>query len=1329
MVGTSADNAGVFTITMSQGTNDGPDNDNCNQATPITIGPDQLCVPLDFTSSTVNACPENLPASEIFAPCNFNAEETSWYIFTAPGEAGDQPTMDFTYTDYSGTGTPFMNVFEFGPDCTALNALENQCFQGLDNVFGNIGPLTPGQQYLIAISSFGDTGGDFDFTVKFNLGPPNDDKCHTASGYDLGSGGTLNNQSNLCSGGDYTIPDCPTSQSENSVWYTFTVDEGSYGVTIFIDQWLNNDMPIIGPVAAGIFEDGCNSNIVEATGCFPIKTDYNFDCLEPGTYDLMLATSNENAGEFHITITQLADDRSCPNGDVPNLSDKCEDAIEIDMAGIICEDIIVKSCNLNACPEDFFSGGCSYNEDPTVWFEFTPDAMASTIDLTNMPAGYYYSILEGSPCTDSPPTALAGAGCLTAANTTGIQITGGETYYLIIASDANDAGDFNFRIRQNLLPENDDPIPGSDRPPFELELEGNSGHSSTTCCAVGFNDDPNLDVPNVQCAGASNDNAVWYTYTTGDEIGFEVQVDASGSNPISGNVTVEVLSGTAAGPGGALFTPTSYSCGQAPAIVKVSCYEPGEVIWIKVASSDDNCGQFSINIVPLNRCQMADECDEVGAGQMIGPTITDPNCGAFEIFSADGCLENACPQDDINGCGESQNPTVWFQVEVDEEAVQLVTFITTDGTWQPVWAIYQGECGALALVNGGTIDEPTPCSNGDSNVDEHSVGVIEGVTTYYIAVSADGIIDDPNFHIDLYSSAGCVSCIGGEIGCNTTATFLITERSSDRPLVNYFYDASATGVDWFHGLIPDFGPGWDMSAFNPQDVLVSPGITEWNDEEDGDCAPYITEQMPLLCTYTDPLTGRLKLCNIACQTCPCSAPLLQGSPLPSGWFWNTDGGAGCENNCSPSTHYGLGSITANVNICINLKVREFDNEADCFANRSLQINFQTTSDGVSGCWNDPVAECKLDKAQIGPNWQIDCNRPPKVLGNDFELCTEGMTNIDLTNEYDLGNIAIIVEPMPNPAVSGAMSHIFPNGSGTIDDYLISSSSGTTIQKYVVYVDAPNIQCPAAMDTFEVTIYPELMVVLDPISICAEDADGELITAQIPGNMDSLYHFQWSNGDSLQSTIVFYDGPESISVTVTDANGCLGHASAVINKLLPLNFLIVPDSITTDEELVTFFTDSIVSNGNSVTLWTIPEQLEYVFLSGDSIIIRTEQSDTMNAPFFIEATIIDQYGCTLTKEALFNFISDGVSLTQDAPNADYDVYLTYPNPSDDILNLRTNNTDANCTVTIYNSAGVQVIEPETFTLSHQLNIANLKPGSYQMIISYKGNKTIKKIIKR
>lgn len=1234
MIGTSAANAGVFSITATQGTNAGPANDFCTNATNLPGQPYDLCVELGpFDASTVNACPETLPAGEIFGVCDFNVEETSWYTFTAPGMAGDMPTMDFTYTSYTGTGTPFMNVFEFGPDCSALNAVETTCFQGLNTAFGNIGPLTPGQQYLIAISSIGDTGGDFEFTVKFNLGPANDDKCADLTNFDLGSGGTLLGQTNLCSGADYIIPDCPAADAQNSVWYTFTVDPGSYGVTLLIDQILNNGTPLTGPLTGAVFEDGCNSNAVETTLCFPAKVEQNLDCLEPGTYDLQISTSSANAGDFTITIAQLVDDRMCGASD---LSDDCDEAIVINMAGIICEDIPVDGCNDNACPESFNSGACDFGTDPTVWYEFTVDANTAAIDITALTGGYYFAILTNSPCTDNPPTALGAAACISAANTTNIPVTGGATYYMVIANPTG--GPFSFRIRQNAYPINDDPNPSSPRPPFDIPIGG--GHSSTTCCAIGVNDDPALDFPNVACATTTHDGAVWYTYTTGGEIGIEIQVSASGTNQISGATTVEVLQGTAAGPSATLFDPNSFDCGALPTSIKVGCYEPGEVIWIKVASSNNDCGEFSININPINRCPMADLCEE--AVDVIIPNPTDPNCGMVEPVNISGCIENACPEDLVADCGFGMQPTVWFQVMVDAEAVQLQTTVTTNGTWQPVWAIYYGDCMMPTLLGGGGPGQPpVPCSNSDSNPNIHSVGVVVDVDTYWIAVTGEGVIDDPNFTLGVTTLAGCVACIG-EAGCEAQAEWEITARSSDRPLddpkfcqgeevtvcINFDYDASETGVDWFHGLIPDFGPGWDLDAFDPEAIVVSPGGAEWADVDGGNCAPIITEQMPFLCTYTDPLTGRLVLCNTGCQACPCSGPLLPNSPLPSGWFWSQAGGAGCENNdCEPYTQYGIGSVVVSINFCVDLTVREFDDPADCIANRSLRFNFQTTSDGVSGCWNDPVAECKLDYAQIGPNWEIDCARPPKILGNDFELCHEGEIDIDLVTE-DGSNLTIIVTQIPNPDVTGAMDHVFPGGAGTIDDYLTNTSSSTTIQYYEAYADDPTIACPAPRDTFQVIIYPELIVDLPVLNICFEDTDGETLTPTITGGTGNYVGYQWSTGATSPSIQVFHSGPDMISVTVTDDKGCTGTQVVDVNKLDPLSFTLTPEQITSCANEVVFEATDLVGNGSPLTIsWNVPPQL-FFFDQGTSLVINLPFS--LAGTYQICATLTDEFGCNITK---------------------------------------------------------------------------------------------------
>jgi hypothetical protein len=294
----------------------------------------------------------------------------------------------------------------------------------------------------------------------------------------------------------------------------------------------------------------------------------------------------------------------------------------------------------------------------------------------------------------------------------------------------------------------------------------------------------------------------------------------------------------------------------------------------------------------------ADICSEA---MVSVTTITDPKCGEFQLKNIKGCMTDANPETIISLCGANTLPTLWFKINVDDAAVQLTTFIKTQGTWNPIWAIYSGKCDSLTIVNSGKTPLPTPCSNGGSNPFEHTVGVIQGTNTYYMAVSGEGIIDNPDFDITVYSNAGCSSCIGGDSGCNTTAKWSVTSRNSSRPLddpkfcpgeivtvcIDYLYDASQTSNDWLHGLIPNFGDGWDLDAFDPSKVTMTPGGATWHDEKDSLCAPYLTEQMPLLCTYSDPITGRLKLCNLACESCPCSAPLINGSPLPSGWFWNT----------------------------------------------------------------------------------------------------------------------------------------------------------------------------------------------------------------------------------------------------------------------------------------------------------------------------------------------------------------------------------------------------------------------------------------------------------
>ncbi|MBK8348805.1 MAG: hypothetical protein IPL08_14765 [Saprospiraceae bacterium] len=358
-----------------------------------------------------------------------------------------------------------------------------------------------------------------------------------------------------------------------------------------------------------------------------------------------------------------------------------------------------------------------------------------------------------------------------------------------------------------------------------------------------------------------------------------------------------------------------------------------ETMWIKVASANATCGAFTITITELSGCPLADVCSEATNPTVI-PAI-DASCSTVSNVSIPGCIEAACPET-ISNCNMNNLPTVWFQIQTTSTTGQLTTTVSTAGTWTPIWSIYTGPCNNLMGLT-SIVPPPgpgVPCSNQNPNPNSHTVPVQAGVNNYWIAVSAQGVVDNPNFTLTVSQLAGCISCIG-DPGCPPEATWTVTNRSTDRPLndpffcqgeevrfcVNFRYDPTGSVAEWIQGIIPDFVPGWDLANFNPASATISPGNPQWQSETAGACAPRIMETMPFLCTYTDPVTGRLKVCNFQCQSCPCSPPLAAGSPLPSGWYYISPGGSGCANNCSSSTQWGLpgSQVPTNIQLCLQLK--------------------------------------------------------------------------------------------------------------------------------------------------------------------------------------------------------------------------------------------------------------------------------------------------------------------------------------------------------------------------------------------------------------------------
>jgi len=423
-------------------------------------------------------------------------------------------------------------------------------------------------------------------------------------------------------------------------------------------------------------------------------------------------------------------------------------------------------------------------------------------------------------------------------------------------------------------PINDDPCINSVNPPLDLTEVGT--HTGTTCCARGFNDPDNgEDQQNLDCNTITDDNAVWYTYTIGtDDAGVDVSVTADG---ITGNTAIEVYWGQPdAGCTQGLFMETVISnCGPLPFSGKIGNCPPtdGDVLFVKVASTDADCGAFSI-VLTAGECSQGEgynTCADAALGEPVEPITNE----MFEIdyYCIQGCLDYACPEEDaLGGCGAfTESPTVWFQVTADDLASQMFTTVETGGVWTPVWSVYSGpDCDNLTLVNfGGT----PPCSDGDDTPELHQTSVFDDEENYWIAITADsnnlppGGIEDGSFELCVATTINGLICLGelegGDCGDESLVIEVIERENEDQPLegpfcqgeeitinISFLYDATESGADWLIGFVPTFGPGWDMEGFDFEaNAPTGDGETgEWF-TEDGPCAPIIQESNPILCTF------------------------------------------------------------------------------------------------------------------------------------------------------------------------------------------------------------------------------------------------------------------------------------------------------------------------------------------------------------------------------------------------------------------------------------------------------------------------------------------------
>jgi hypothetical protein len=380
-----------------------------------------------------NHCSQQLfgePTFDIMdGPCapTFNPALNTWYKFTAVGTS---------VTIGASSGANLFKIslvnFPFG-SCGITEILE--CNSSNLNATN----LTIGAEYYIIISS-GNAAGNFELCINNPVPtpPPNNEPCSAI---------TLENEITSCGttvDATSTIPPmelpCLTISS-NQIWYQVNVPADQTNLEIDL---LSSTLSGGTQVLVGQWTSGCTGEFEYADAhvyCGPSINRFEFNCMQPGNYYILLSSSKVGEGEFCITTRTFASLPEC------GMNDVCINAIQVPAFGVDQSPLCVRGCNIGACGEDFTNPGCNYNGG-VVWYYFKTPSGASQINITlNSPDGSLGSpmvqIFTGncSNLTTHTGCNIGGNGNL---NLLGVDVSQNTTYLVAVGNHHSTTGIFDI---------------------------------------------------------------------------------------------------------------------------------------------------------------------------------------------------------------------------------------------------------------------------------------------------------------------------------------------------------------------------------------------------------------------------------------------------------------------------------------------------------------------------------------------------------------------------------------------------------------------------------------------------------------------------------------------------------------------------------------------------------------------------------------------------------------------------------------------------------------------------------------------------------------------
>lgn len=615
-----------------------------------------------------------------------------------------------------------------------------------------------------------------------------------------------------------------------------------------------------------------------------------------------------------------------------------------------------------------------------------------------------------------------------------------------------------------------------------------------------------------------------------------------------------------------------------------------------------------------------------------------------------GTTLNALPEDINNSCGIGDFPTVWFHIQPDGSASLINIHVSSTDFDAPVISLFYENVDCSNLIPIPLTQSNLPCIVGSSGVAEAIASEVGSSESYYIAITS---LNSAGGEFEL-----CVNTISVGSACVVNRNIEITSRSGSGPLTGPFlpgetigvcmnvqsFTAAGNGCQWFQGIIPVFGNGWDPSSFDadgqplnatingnpigvPGNGIYANSTWDWFSD-----VGYHHNDIFRQIGDIDG-NGTLDMCSVLYEAdCPtfgginggCCGPCWDdaGDILPPGWFAyginGTCGTPGPPVNVDWGDGNTCGAGMGPWSFCFELTTRSFPFCLEDETTRDLTLAFFTFADGETGSWTGGASVCALDQpAKItfpmccSTNGEDSETLNPICSGGIFEYIID-VPGVDYWQwSVDAGN------------VTGA--HFGQGNNGSI---ISDTLTNTSLQsEFVVYTFTGFATGSCSVFEQEVTIevFPTISVSLDPLVFCTQPVNPIILNAEVTGGTGN-YEYTWIPSGETTPSITITDpveGDEFI-VIVTDELGCTISDSTIfmLSDSFPVSILAsVTEQCLQHGPIIL---EASASGGMApfTFQWTLPD---------GSIVISDTIAAVMSGIYVLEAT--DTEGCAGTDSVL------------------------------------------------------------------------------------------------